>query len=42
MGDWDAPDARVHRAINKGNDDYVEVVTFYRDKATVVPQPTLA
>ena len=37
--DWDAPDKRIHRAINKGNKTYEEVVTFYRDNPSIKPQP---
>ncbi|MEM7079284.1 MAG: hypothetical protein AAF513_11710 [Pseudomonadota bacterium] len=39
MAGWDAPDARVHRAINVGDEVYEEVVTFYRDGVTGEPQP---
>lgn len=39
MADWDCPTDRVHRAINQGPDVYEEVVTFYRDNCSVVPQP---
>lgn len=39
MADWDYPEDRVHRAINKGSGVYEEVVTFYREGADVVPQP---
>lgn len=36
---WDAPDARVHRAINTGHETYEEVVTFYRNSPNIEPQP---
>lgn len=29
LAGWDAPDPRVHRAVNADADIYVEVVTFY-------------
>ncbi len=41
MADWDEPDCRMHRAINRGADPYEEVVTFYRRSADVDPQPGL-
>ena len=41
MAGWDAPEQRVHRAINKGNETYEEVVTFYRSSADIVPQPII-
>ncbi len=39
LADWDSPTDRIHRAINTGVDVYEEVVTFYRDDASVDPQP---
>jgi len=36
---WDEPEERVHRAVNIGSVDYVEIVTFYRENASIVPQP---
>jgi hypothetical protein len=39
---WDEPEARVHRAVNIGVGDYVEIVTFYRENASIDPQPTRA
>lgn len=42
LADWDAPEARVHRAVNLGAEPYEEVVTFYRDGADVEPQPEQA
>jgi oxalate decarboxylase/phosphoglucose isomerase-like protein (cupin superfamily) len=40
MADWDVPEARIHRAINKGHERFEEVVTFFRGDAAVDPQPT--
>jgi hypothetical protein len=40
MAGWETPEERVHRAINKGNDTYEEVVTFYRSGSDIDPQPT--
>jgi hypothetical protein len=42
MTGWDAPDDRVHRAINRGEDIYEEVVTFYRSCSQLDPQPIIA
>ena len=39
LADWDAPEPRVHRAINLGAEPYEEVVTFYRSNSDVEPQP---
>lgn len=39
MASWDEPDNRIHRAINKGDEIYEEVVTFYRTSPDVDPQP---
>ncbi len=39
LADWDEPDSKIHRAINRGKDTYEEVVTFYRTSADVDPQP---
>jgi hypothetical protein len=39
MANWDAPEERVHRAINRGREIYEEVVTFYRASSEVDPQP---
>ncbi len=39
MADWEAPQTRVHRAINTGATTFEEVVTFYRSGSDVVPQP---
>jgi glyoxylase I family protein len=37
--EWDAPERRVHRAINIGHARYEEVVTFHREGPEVEPQP---
>jgi len=39
LADWDGPEPRVHRAINKGLEPYEEIVTFYRDTPDINPQP---
>jgi len=39
LADWEAPESRIHRATNLGDGIYEEVVTFFRDSATVEPQP---
>ena len=39
MCGWDQPESRVHRAVNSGTSDYVEVVSFYRENAAIDPQP---
>lgn len=39
LADWDAPEPRVHRAVNVGNVPFEEVVTFYRDDPNQEPQP---
>jgi hypothetical protein len=39
LAGWDAPDDRVHRAVNVGGVAYEEVVTFYRCGREVDPQP---
>jgi hypothetical protein len=36
--DWDEPEPRVHRAINRGTGIYEEVVTFFRVSADIDPQ----
>lgn len=38
LADWDAPEPRVHRAVNTGPSPYEEVATFYRVNAAD-PQP---
>ena len=37
MVDWDAPDARVHRAVNTGSTPYEEVVTFFLSASGITP-----
>ena len=39
MVDWDAPDARVHCAVNTGSTPYEEVVTFFLSSSGIDPQP---
>ena len=40
MADWDAPEHRVHRAINVGEVTFEEVVTFFLQDDVRDPQPT--
>ena len=37
--DWDEPTARIHRAVNVGNEPYEEVTVFFLDRRDAVPQP---
>ena len=39
QADWDAPEPRVHRAINIGMQPFEEVVTFFLDAPGQDPQP---
>jgi hypothetical protein len=39
MADWDAPEPRVHRAVNVGAERFEEVVTFYLEAGVDDPQP---
>jgi hypothetical protein len=39
--DWDEPQSRTHRAINRGSETYEEIVTFYRTSPDIEPQPRL-
>ena len=39
IADWDAPEPRVHRAINVGTETFEEVVTFYLDRPGMDAQP---
>jgi len=39
LAEWDAPQSRVHRAINIGNVPYEEVIIFFIDKPGMEPQP---
>lgn len=36
---WDAPEPRLHRAVNEGSGTFEEVVSFYREPAGIDPQP---
>lgn len=38
---WDAPEPRLHRAVNVGTGTFEEVVSFYRKPAGIDPQPGL-
>jgi hypothetical protein len=39
MADWDAPELRVHRAVNVGAETFEEVVTFFLEDGMRDPQP---
>jgi hypothetical protein len=39
LADWDAPQSKVHRAINTGKVPYEEVIIFFTDKPDMEPQP---
>ena len=39
LADWDAPEARVHRAVNTGAGAYEEIVTFFISRPGQDPQP---
>jgi quercetin dioxygenase-like cupin family protein len=39
MAEWDAPETRVHRAMNTGSFPYEEVVTFFPSQPGLDPQP---
>lgn len=39
LADWDAPEPRVHRAVNVGSTRFEEVVTFYLDPPGIEAQP---
>jgi hypothetical protein len=39
MVGWDAPEARMHRAVNTGSTPYEDVVTFLLSVAGLDPQP---
>ena len=39
MADWDAPQPRVHRAINTGSVTFEEVIMFFLDEPGMEPQP---
>ena len=40
QADWDAPTARLHRAVNVGGATYEEVTIFFLDHPEAIPQPT--
>jgi hypothetical protein len=39
VADSDAPEPRVHRAINVGTEPFEEIVTFYLERPGTDPQP---
>ena len=39
LAEWDAPQPKVHRAINVGKVTYEEVIMFFIDKPDMEPQP---
>jgi hypothetical protein len=39
IAEWDAPEGRVHRAVNTGSTPYEEVVTFFLSVPGLDPQP---
>ena len=39
LAEWDAPQPKVHRAINIGKVPYEELVIFFIDKPVMEPQP---
>lgn len=42
MADWDAPEPRVHRAVNVGAETFEEVVMFFLPAGVGDPQPVSA
>jgi len=38
--EWEEPSARVHRAVNVGNQPYEQVTVFLLDRPDAVAQPT--
>ncbi len=40
MADWDAPEPKMHRAVNIGAEPFEEIVTFLVDSPTMDPQPS--
>jgi hypothetical protein len=40
LADWDAPELRVHRAVNVGERTFEEVVTFFLKDDVRDPQPS--
>jgi hypothetical protein len=41
LADWDAPEPRVHRAVNVGAETFEEVVTFFLRPGEPDPQPRM-
>jgi hypothetical protein len=39
LAEWDAPQSKVHRAINVGKVRYEEVIIFFIDNPGLEPQP---
>lgn len=39
LAEWDAPEARVHRAVNVGATCFEEIVTFLLESPGIDPQP---
>lgn len=39
LAEWDAPQSKVHRAVNVGKVSYEEVIIFFIDKPGMEPQP---
>ena len=39
LADWDAPQPKVHRAINIGKISFEEIIIFFIDKPGMEPQP---
>ena len=39
LAEWDAPQEKIHRAINTGKVPYEEVIIFFIDKPEMEPQP---
>jgi hypothetical protein len=39
LADWDAPQPKIHRAINIGKVPFEEIIIFFIDKPGIEPQP---
>ena len=39
LAEWDAPQAKLHRAVNVGKDTYEEVILFFITHPQMEPQP---
>jgi hypothetical protein len=39
LGDWDAPEPKVHRGTNTGTVPYEEVIIFFIERPDMEPQP---